>query len=66
MQEKNQPDAQRRGRRAPGVEEAARCWYACGAAVEAGDPRTCTGPSWKKKESIPAEEKESSRLELLV
>jgi hypothetical protein len=26
----------------------------------------CTGPGWKKKEQIPAEEKESSRLELLV
>jgi hypothetical protein len=26
----------------------------------------CTGPGWKKKEQIPAEEKENSRLELLV
>jgi hypothetical protein len=26
----------------------------------------CTGPGWKKKEQIPVEEKENSRLELLV
>jgi hypothetical protein len=47
----------------PGAEEAVCCWYVGGAAVEAGG---CTCPGWKKKEQIPAEEKESSRLELLV
>jgi hypothetical protein len=29
-------------------------------------PAACTVHGWKKKEQIPAEEKESSRLELLV
>ena len=35
-------------------------------AAEAVSLLACTGPGWKKKEQIPAEEKESSRLELLV
>jgi hypothetical protein len=59
MQEKNQTDAQRGGRRAPGVEEAVPRWRLVASLA-------CTGPGWKKKEQIPAEEKESSRLELLV
>ena len=56
---KKQIDAQKGGkRRAPGVEELVRRWEAGGAAVEAGS-------GWKKEERIPAEEKESSRLEPL-
>jgi len=56
------------GRRAPGVEAAVRRWYVGGAAVEAVLWRrlvaslACTGPGWKKKELIPAEEKEESFL----
>ena len=34
--------------------------------LEAARPAACTGPGWKKKETGPAEERESSRLELLV
>ena len=49
----------RRKESLPGAEELVRCWEAGGAAVE-------SGPGWKKEERIPAEEKESSRLEPLV
>jgi len=47
MQEKNQTDVQRGERRAPGVEEAVRCWYVGGAAVEAGG---FTGVHWSRLE----------------
>ena len=40
-------------------------WW-CVVRLEATRTAACTGPGWKKKEQIPAEEKESSRLELLV
>ena len=42
-----------------GVEEAVPRWRLVASLA-------CTGPGWKKKEQIPAEEKERSRLELLV